>query len=121
MIEPIVSYTVSAVLVAAMPYAIYLAQKYLHLQINAQAQATLQAAVSTEAGKLVAAAADNLVNKQVDVGSSIVAEATDSLLKRAPDILKNTGLTVNDVDHMIAGAIGAFQAGHPVPVATASK
>ena len=121
LIEPTLAYAATAVTTAAVPYALYIARKYLHLQISAQAQARLQAAVSTEAGKLVAAAADNLATKQVDIGSAIVVGATDSLIKRAPKILADAGVTQIDVDHMIAGAIGAFQAGHPVPVETAAK
>ena len=110
LIEPTLVYTASAIATAAVPYALYLARKYLHLQVSAQAQATLQAAAATEAGKLVAAASDNLANRQVDIGSVIVTKATDDLIHRAPQILVDAGVTQVEVDHLIAGEIGKLQA-----------
>ena len=85
-------------------------RKWTGIQIDAANLAAIKAAAETEAGKAVAAAADNLVNARIDVGSPIVTAASDAIARRLPELIKASGITTDDIDLLIAGEIGKLQA-----------
>ena len=80
------------------------------VQVDAANLAAIQAAAETEAGKAVAAAADNLATQRITVDSPTVKEAADAIAVRLPDLLKASGVTPDQIDHLIAGEIGRLQA-----------
>jgi len=84
--------------------------KWTGVQVDAANFAAIQAAAETEAGKAVAAAADNLATQRITVDSPTVKEAADAIAVRLPDLLKASGVTPDQIDHLIAGEIGRLQA-----------
>jgi hypothetical protein len=86
--------------------------RWTGVKIDAAYQAKIEAAAATEAGKAVAAAADNLSSRQIDVGSKVVADAADKIMD-APHLqeaIAATGATPERIAAIVAGEIGKLQA-----------
>jgi hypothetical protein len=109
-LQPYLVGITTTVVGAAITLAARAFTKWTHIQIAAAVLAKVQDAAEMEAGKAVAAATDNLATRKIDVGSQVVADATDAIIKQMPNAVKASGLTVDHVDSMVAGAIGQLQA-----------
>ena len=79
-----------------------------------RSQQRIEAACANEAGKLVAAASDNLASRQITVTSPGVATAANAIIKASSSGLasavKATGLTPELAASLIVGKIGELQA-----------
>jgi hypothetical protein len=80
------------------------------VQVRQAALDKIDAWAESEAGALVAAAADNLATDKIPVGSPIVADIATRMMLALPDELKAAGLTPDVVATMVAGKIGKLQA-----------
>jgi hypothetical protein len=86
------------------------ARRYAGVQIQQAALDKIDAWAEAEAGALVAAAADNLATREINVGSPIVAVIASRMAKALPEDLAAAGLSAADVATIIAGKIGKLQA-----------
>gem|GEM_PF-6251977 len=91
-------------------------KKYTGVQLSQAALDKIRAAASTQAGILVAGAADNLVKTQITVDHPAVASAANFIFEHLPDAAKAAGLTPDTLKAIIVGEIGKLQAS-----ATAAK
>ena len=99
-----------AVIAAAVAFAARTFTRWTHIQIEHAALDKVTAAAQSEAGALVAAAADNLATTQIPVGSPIVADIVVKLAGAMPADLAAAGLTPDRVAVLVAGEIGKLQA-----------
>ena len=88
-------------------------RKFTGIQVSAGAVDKLDALAHAEAGALIAASPTNLAGVAIPVGSAIFAAAANRIIAAAPSILADTGLTPDAVAAMVAGHLGAMQAGMP--------
>jgi hypothetical protein len=71
---------------------------------------SLRQAAQTEAGVLVAEAADNLSSRSITVTSPAIAAAAAHIAATMPDAVKAVGKTPDDLSRLVAGEIGKLQA-----------
>ena len=107
---PIITPVAVAVVGAFVGLAAAAFTKLTGVKINAIYLGAAKSAAETEAGKIVAGAADNFATRQIDVGSPIVAAAANAVALRIPAVMKATGLTPEALASMIVGEIGSLQA-----------
>lgn len=108
--QPYLTAAATAIVGASVTFAARAFSKWTGAQIDAGYVAAIKSAAETEAGKAVAAAADNLATAKIDVGSPSVCNAANAIAGRLPDVLKASGITPDALDHLIAGEIGKLQA-----------
>ena len=70
---------------------------------------TLRNAAQTEAGVLVAEAADNLASKSVAVNSPAVTAAAARIAVALPRAMDAIGMTHEELSRLVAGEIGKLQ------------
>ena len=118
-VGPIVSALAPYVVSVTVAFALWLVKvavsqftRLTGVQIDAAYQAQLERACATEAGKLVAGAADNLARASIPVGSPIVKAAADRILtaQHLQDALYATGATPERIAAIITGELGKLQA-----------
>ena len=109
-LQPYFTAAATAIVGGAITLAAAAFHKWTGIQIDTASLAAIRAAAQDEAGKMVAAAEDNLATRKVDVGSPMVSTAADAIAERLPAELKASGIAPEDVEHMIAGAVGQLQA-----------
>ena len=110
LLQPYLSAAVTALVGAAAPLLAAAFMKWTGIAIKQGAVDQLRHAAEIEAGKAVAAAADNLVSRQIDVHSQIVRDAADAIAARLPSALEAAGVTTDAVQHLVTGEIGKLQA-----------
>ena len=71
---------------------------------------SLRQAAQTEAGILVAEAADNLSSRSITVTSPAIAAAAARIAAAMPEAVKAVGKTPEDLGRLVAGEIGKLQA-----------
>jgi len=109
-IEPYLVDLATLIVGGAVTLAAAAIHKWTGVAVSSTAVEAVRRAAATEAGKLVAAAADNLAARQINVESLLVKQASDALAERLPDLLKSAGITPDALDHLVAGEIGKLQA-----------
>ncbi|HZZ63819.1 MAG TPA: hypothetical protein VFE63_22090 [Roseiarcus sp.] len=109
-LQPYLTAAATAFVGGAVTLAAGAIRKWTGLRVSQANVDAIRAAAQDEAGKAVAAAADNLATAKIDVGSPIVSAAADAIAARLPDVLKSSGVSPGDLDHIIAGEIGRLQA-----------
>ena len=109
-LQPYLTAAATAIVGAAVTLAAGAIRKWTGLKVSQANVDAIRAAAQDEAGKAVAAAADNLATVKIDVGSPVVTAAADAIAARLPDLLKSSGVSPAALDHMIAGEIGRLQA-----------
>jgi hypothetical protein len=109
-VQPYLTAAATALVGGAITLAATAFRKFTGFQIDAANLSAIQAAAAIEAGKAVAAASDNLATARINVGSTIVVGAADSIACRMPEVLKAAGVTPDELEHLIAGEIGKLQA-----------
>ena len=82
-LQPDVSAAVAAVVGGLIALALALLRKLTGIVIQQAFVEQIERAAATEAGKAVAAAADNLANTQINVGSKLVADAANRIMTSA--------------------------------------
>ncbi len=111
-LEPYVSAAVAAVVGGLIALALALLRKLTGIVIQQAFVEQIERAAATEAGKAVAAAADNLANTQINVGSKLVADAANRIMTSATlkSAIDETGMTPDRLAAIVAGEIGKLQA-----------
>ncbi len=106
----------SAISTAAVTYLVDLVRKW-GLQISQANEAKLVKEVSTQAGLAIAASATNLAGESIDAHSPAVVKAASYITNNLQALMKSTGVTPDNVAHLVAGEIGKLQAATPTVVA----
>jgi hypothetical protein len=109
-VQPYISAVVTALIGAAVTYGGYLFHKLTGATLDVAADAAIRKWAASEAGALVAEAADNLSSRSIPVGSAMVAAAVTRLEAVLPDEVKQLGFTPDHLATIIAGEIGKLQA-----------
>lgn len=109
-LQPIAQAIVAAVVSGAITIGVALLSKWTGVTVRQSYVAALRRAAQDEAAKAVAAAADNLAKRQIDVRSPIVVSAAKAIANKLPAELKATGIGPEDVANMVAAEIGKLQA-----------
>jgi hypothetical protein len=71
---------------------------------------SLRQAAQTEAGVLVAEAADNLSSRSITVTPPAIAAAAARIATAMSDVVRAVGKTPEDLSRLVAGEIGKLQA-----------
>jgi|SRR5208337_867558 len=110
--EPYIAAIATAVVPVLIGIAVQAFARWAGVKVDAAYQAKIEAACATEAGKMIAAASDNLATKQIDVGSNIVARSVDKIMdaEHLQDALRATGASPERVAAIVVGEIGKLQA-----------
>jgi len=91
-------------------------QKYTGIRLDQQALDRIEKAAATQAGVMVAKAADNLSNTTVTVKNPMVADAVRSIQSSEPKAIETLGVTPEWIAAKVAGEIGKLQSNSaPVP------
>ena len=110
LLQPYLTAAVTALIAAAVPLAVSALSRMTGIALSQSALEQLRQAAECEAGKAVAAAADNLATAQIDMHSALVHDAADAIAARLPEVLRAAGVTPDALDHLIVGEIGKLQA-----------
>jgi len=112
LIEPYAVAIASAVMPILIGVAVNAFSKWTGVKIDAAHEAKIEAACATEAGKMIAAASDNLATKQIDVGSTPVLAAATKIMsaEHLQAAIAATGATPERIAAIVAGEIGKLQA-----------
>ena len=85
-------------------------KRYTGLAVDQALLAKVERYIEDQAAQAVAAEADNLANRQIEVKSAIVAEIGAKIAAAIPAELDAVGLTPAAVAHKVAAAFGRLQA-----------
>jgi hypothetical protein len=125
-IDQILPYAIAGLVAYAVRILDKVAAKYFDKatadQIAAAAQAMsgkITAAAQTQAGILVAKAEDNLAGKSITAHDAQVLDAAAFVVKILKPELDASGLSLDDMAHLIAAEIGKLQAQAPTVVTPA--
>jgi len=114
-LQPYITAVVGSAITALIGVAVAAFTKWTGVEVSAAYTEAIERAAATEAGKLIAGAADNLSNTSIPVGSPLVAEAVERIL--TADHLQKpiaaTGMTPDRLASIVAGEIGKLQAQTP--------
>lgn len=112
-LQPWVTAIVTALVGAAVTYGATIVHKLTGAALDNSSEASIRKWAASEAGALVASAADNLAGKSIPVGSSLVASAVLRLEAVLPDDIARLGFTPARLATIVAGEIGKLQAQAP--------
>jgi hypothetical protein len=119
-LRPVISASVTAIVGVAITLGVALLKKWTGVTLQSAYVASPRQAAQTEAGVLVAEAADNLSSRSITVTSPPVAAAAARIATAVPEVVRAVGKTPEDLSHLVAGEIGKLQARTPpVSVPTA--
>jgi len=85
-------------------------KRFTGLAVDQAVLAKVERYIEDKAAQAVAAEADNLANRQIDVKSAVVAEIVTKIAAAIPAELDAVGLTPAAVAHKVAAAFGRLQA-----------
>ncbi|HXT06231.1 MAG TPA: hypothetical protein VN715_04760 [Roseiarcus sp.] len=85
-------------------------KRFTGLAVDQAVLAKVERYIEDKAAQAVAAEADNLANRQIDVKSAVVAEIVTKIAAAIPAELDAVGLTTAAVAHKVAAAFGRLQA-----------
>lgn len=116
LVEALQPYVVAIVgaLITAAGGILFAALKGVGVAVADAYQKQIEQACANEAGKLIAAAADNLAAKSITVGSPGIAAAANAIVAASSPVLAKavtaTGLTPERAASIILGQLGKLQA-----------
>jgi hypothetical protein len=120
-IQPYISAVVTALIGGAVTYGGYVFHKVTGSVLDDSAETAIRKWAASEAGALVAEAADNLSSRSIPVSSATVAAAVAALEAVLPNEIKRLGFTPDHLATIVAGEIGKLQAqATTVPVSPSS-
>ena len=110
--QPYITAIVTSVVGLGVAYGASLFKRWTGIALQQSFTAEIESAAETEAAKAVAAASDNLAKTQINVGSSVVKTAVESIMasQTFKTAIAETGMTPNRLASIIAGEIGKLQA-----------
>ena len=109
-LRPTISAVVTAIVGVAVTLGIGLLKKWTGVTLQSTYVDSLRQAAQTEAGVLVAEAADNLSSRSIAVTSPTVAAAAARIAAAMPEAMRAVGKTPDDIGRLVAGEIGKLQA-----------
>ena len=109
-LRPIISAVVAATVGVAVTFGVALLKKWTGVSLQSAYVDSLRQAAQTEAGVLVAEAADNLSSRSIAVTSPAIAAAAARIATAMPDAVRAVGKTPEDLSRLVAGEIGKLQA-----------
>jgi hypothetical protein len=109
-LRPTISAVVTAMVGVAVTLAVALLRKWTGVTLQSAYVDSLRQAAQTEAGVLVAEAADNLSSQSITVTSPTVAAAAARIAAAMPEAVRAVGKTSDDLGRLVAGEIGKLQA-----------
>src|ERR1700744_4464132 len=118
-LRPIISDAVTAIVGVAVTFGVALLKRWTGASLQSTCVDSLRQAAQTEAGILVAEAADNLSSRSITVGSPAIAAAAARIAAAMPEAVRAVGKTPEDLGRRVAGEIGKLQA-RPTAIAVPS-
>jgi len=116
-LAPIGQALVATVVSGAVTFAVAMFTRWTGVTVQAAYADALRKAAETEAGVLVADAADNLSSRSIPVTSPAVAAAAARIAAALPEAMEAVGMTPEALSRVVAGEIGKLQAqAAPLPV-----
>ncbi len=109
-LRPIISAFVTALVGVAVTFGVALLKRWTGVTLQSAYVDSLRQAAQTEAGVLVAEAADNLSSRSITVTSPAIAAAAARIAAAMPEAVKAVGKTPEDLGRLVAGEIGKLQA-----------
>ena len=109
-LRPIISAVVAATVGVAVTFGVALLKRWTGVTLQSTYVDSLRQAAQTEAGVLVAEAADNLSSRSITVTSPAIAAAAARIATAMPDAVRAVGKTPEDLSRLVAGEIGKLQA-----------
>ena len=109
-LRPIISAVVTAIVGVAVTLGVALLKRWTGMTLQAAYVDSLRQAAQTEAGVLIAEAADNLSSRSITVTSPAIAAAAARIATAMPDAVRAVGKTPEDLSRLVAGEIGKLQA-----------
>jgi hypothetical protein len=94
----------------AVTFGVALLKRWTGVTLQSAYVDSLRQAAQTEAGVLVAEAADNLSSRSITVTSPAIAAAAARIAAAMPEAVKAVGKTPEDLGRLVAGEIGKLQA-----------
>lgn len=109
-LRPIISGVVAATVGVAVTFGVALLKRWTGVTLQSTYVDSLRQAAQTEAGVLIAEAADNLSSRSITVTSPAIAAAAARIATAMPDAVRAGGKTPEDLSRLVAGEIGKLQA-----------
>lgn len=109
-LRPMMSDIVTATVGLAVTFGVALLKRWTGVTLRSAYVNSLRQAAQTEAGILVAEAADNLSSRSITVGSPAIAAAAARIAAAMPEAVRAVGKTPEDLGRLVAGEIGKLQA-----------
>lgn len=109
-LRPIISAVVTTIAGVAVTFGVALLTRWTGVTLQTTYVDSIRQAAQTEAGVLIAEAADNLSSKSIPVGSPAIAAAAARIAVAMPEALKAVGMTSDALQRVVAGEIGKLQA-----------
>lgn len=110
-LKPYIDVIVPPIVAGIIGWAALKFQQLTHITLQASAVASLKSAAATQAGKMVAAAEDNLAGRKFTTSSQGIVEAAAIVQAALPEAVKITGATPEAVRNFVVGEVGKLQAG----------
>jgi hypothetical protein len=115
--QAMLSIILPTVVTVAIGWGAVLFQRWTGIKIAQADQDALAKAISTQAGLAMAASATNLAGESITASSPAVVKVAGYITNNLQPLLAATGVTPDNVAHLIAGKIGEMQAATPTVVA----
>ena len=109
-LRPIISAVVTTIVGAALTFGVALLKRWTGVTLQSAYVDSLRQAAQTEAGVLVAEAADNLSSRSITVTSPAIAAAAARIAAAMPEAVRAVGKTPEDLGRLVAGEVGKLQA-----------
>jgi hypothetical protein len=109
-LRPIISALVTTMVGLALTFGVALLSRWTGVTLQSTYVDSLRRAAQTEAGVLVAEAADNLSSRSISVASPSIAAAAARIAAAMPEAVNAVGMTPEGLSRLVAGEIGKLQA-----------
>jgi hypothetical protein len=109
-LRPIISAVATTMAGVAVTFAVALLRRWTGVTMQSTYVDSIRQAAQTEAGVLIAEAADNLSSRSIPVASPAIAAAATRIAAAMPEAMKAVGMTPDTLQRLVAGEIGKLQA-----------
>jgi nitrogen fixation protein FixH len=109
-LRPIISAVVTTIVGVAVTFAVALLTRWTGVTLQSTYVDSIRQAAQTEAGVLIAEAADNLSSRSIPVASPAIVAAAARITATMPEAMKAVGMTPDALQRLVAGEIGKLQA-----------
>lgn len=109
-LRPMISAVVTAMVGLAVTFGVTLLKRLTGVTLQSAYVDSLRQAAETEAGVLIAEAADNLSSRSIPITSPAIAAAAARIAAGMPEAVRALGKTPEDLARLVAGEIGKLQA-----------